>query len=722
MVLIFLLPMIGQAPAGPLDGFLVNYTEMRVGIDFVHETGHIDRAALAKLRSWKDGDPGFVRNPSVQRVYGRWECDGKAEHMVCRPEDIQDIPTETTKSGQTISSRKLAIEALSDGELAAWHIDEGPHGRVLQLAVAKRVPILRNGPFYWFSTEPFPDLLAKEHPNETPKTTRATLGGHAVEVATYEKVAPSYWQQTCIAYDPSVGYLPRFTRVSGQSRMGEKTIDTAMEMYLVEARACSAGGFVPMEWYQVRYRVGNFQAWSDRPGPDPSALTPYVDKSYAQHFKVVKFADLSQPVRLDPSKIINSVGGVGGHAAVTGPPRPLSLNDLKGILGRKKLTEPTVFNATKIDTGELRDFDHTPRRNWLLDIASVIVGVVVVGLAIRFWRRSRALMILIGLAILPGCGRVESKSEPVTRLDAAFSRPQVLYSPGDAIDMTLVVRNTGYEAVKLIGINGGCSCRKVDKSTLPRVLKPGASIDVAVNLQDRRQYGPQSIVFMMETDHGQIGCPTTVQTLPTHQLTPETVGLSGIYEDDGDEDAGVFEVVHRAIFKAGEVRQAARLVVPTAFTSIPGESRSGKVAGQEGYEFEEVTYRLTLKDRSPGTHKQVIILRGYGDRIILETPVLWKRTSFLSATPERLSMGSRAVRAFLRCADEEVELTKILSTPTGIKAVISSPRELTVTLEPEAPGVINGVIEVATTSEGHPPLRVPVVRYAPAVASASTPK
>ena len=80
------------------------------------------------------------------------------------------------------------------------------------------------------------------------------------------------------------------------------------------------------------------------------------------------------------------------------------------------------------------------------------------------------------------------------------------------------------------------------------------------------------------------------------------------------------------------------------------------------------------------------------------------------------------MRVFLRCPDQAVELTKILATPPGIKAVISSPSELTVTLEPGAPGVIDGVVEVATTAEGRPPLRVPVVRYAPAVASASAPK
>ncbi len=71
------------------------------------------------------------------------------------------------------------------------------------------------------------------------------------------------------------------------------------------------------------------------------------------------------------------------------------------------------------------------------------------------------------------------------------------------------------------------------------------------------------------------------------------------------------------------------------------------------------------------------------------------------------------IRTFLRCPDDGVELTKILSVPAGIKAVVSSTRQVTVSLADNAPGVIDGVIEIGTTAEGRPPLRLPVVRYAP---------
>jgi hypothetical protein len=45
--------------------------------------------------------------------------------------------------------------------------------------------------------------------------------------------------------------------------------------------------------------------------------------------------------------------------------------------------------------------------------------------------------------------------------------------------------------------------------------------------------------------------------------------------------------------------------------------------------------------------------------------------------------------------------------------VVSSPREVTVMLDKNAPGIFNGVIEVESFVADRPALKVPVVRYAP---------
>ncbi len=101
-----------------------------------------------------------------------------------------------------------------------------------------------------------------------------------------------------------------------------------------------------------------------------------------------------------------------------------------------------------------------------------------------------------------------------------------------------------------------------------------------------------------------------------------------------------------------------------------------------------------------------------GDRLA-EVPMTWKRVPFLSSMPDRVVLGKRPVRVFLRCPDTTVELTDILSSPAGTHATIRSPHEIVVALDEEASGTINGMIEVATTADKLPPLRIPVVRYSP---------
>ena len=51
-----------------------------------------------------------------------------------------------------------------------------------------------------------------------------------------------------VAYDPSVGYLPRFVR---SFTLNKDQTYISRELYLAEARPCTAGGFVPTEWYST---------------------------------------------------------------------------------------------------------------------------------------------------------------------------------------------------------------------------------------------------------------------------------------------------------------------------------------------------------------------------------------------------------------------------------------------------------------------------------------
>ena len=120
---------------------------------------------------------------------------------------------------------------------------------------------------------------------------------------------------------------------------------------------------------------------------------------------------------------------------------------------------------------------------------------------------------------------------------------------------------------------------------------------------------------------------------------------------------------------------------------------------------------MAVKGRSLGLHRDRIVLENKNGEELLSAPVIWNRVTYLSCVPERVTLGLRSSRVFLRCADEQVELETVASVPEGVKAVISSPRELTIRLTDDAPAIIEGVVEVETSDKAHGPLRVPVFRY-----------
>jgi hypothetical protein len=110
------------------------------------------------------------------------------------------------------------------------------------------------------------------------------------------------------------------------------------------------------------------------------------------------------------------------------------------------------------------------------------------------------------------------------------------------------------------------------------------------------------------------------------------------------------------------------------------------------------------------------MVREPSGRTLAEAPLVWQRLPFLSSVPDRIALTSRPTRAFLRCPDESVELTRVLSTPPGVKAELDSPHSIRVTMTDDTPAKLQDYIEVGTTANGSQSSRIPVSRYS-AVAS-----
>jgi hypothetical protein len=258
-----------------------------------------------------------------------------------------------------------------------------------------------------------------------------------------------------------------------------------------------------------------------------------------------------------------------------------------------------------------------------------------------------------------------------------------------------------------MNVDGGCSCRHVDTTVLPRVVLPGQICQLHVDMTARSLYGNEHYLFRAQTDRGSVDLPIGLVLFPRNRVSPESVGCPTLVDDGSWE----FTLVHRAVFEATSGPPELAFRSTPEFDLNRVDVQRGQVAVASEFAYEDTTYRIVLKDTQHGLRKSVLTFRRPDDVAELEIPVVWRRVAYLSAVPDRAYLGPRPFRVFLRCPDERVELTRVCSAPAGVKAVVSSPREVTVMLADAAPPVVDGIITVETTDKGRPPLRFPVVRY-----------
>ena len=341
-------------------------------------------------------------------------------------------------------------------------------------------------------------------------------------------------------------------------------------------------------------------------------------------------------------------------------------------------------------------------------------GSVVV-LCVGWWivrKRAHAgkawsLFIVASSSICSGCGGMR---QPVVKIAVQYEKDVVyLEQRASELKLRLDLRNDGNVPVQIRDVDGGCTCRIVDKEALPAVIEPGDELGLAVTLNIPSRTGPQGSTYEIKTDQGSFRAAAGFLSLVGHDFEPEYVANTHIVE----EEPWSFTFTHRAIFDEGAIKADHELRFPAALLVSKERTEGGPVEGAPSYRYEDTTYRLTLKDRSLGDHRDVIRLVNAAGDTVREAPILWKRVPFLSSVPERVILGTRPVHVFLQCSDESVELSKVVSSPIGIKVAVSSPREVTVMLADDPPKVINGWVEVDTTAVSRPAHRFQVVRYAP---------
>jgi len=242
------------------------------------------------------------------------------------------------------------------------------------------------------------------------------MGGIDMVVAVYQdEFEPDGWGRLEIYHDPSVGFLPRFARRT----VGGSSGGTCKEYFLIKARPCSAGGFVPTEVYEANFdidrpiRTNALEFDSQAPAPPPRS------KIYLRRLEAAGFKDFKGPVGLVKLENVKFIATRGGTTPLT-TKAPLTLSRLKTMLGRK-LTDPAPSGFPAIDTAELNEFAVPPRTNWLWYCLAIAAAFVVGAACLWRWRRFRAALLI---AAVDGLGPIgcSPAASPVLRLAGAFDR------------------------------------------------------------------------------------------------------------------------------------------------------------------------------------------------------------------------------------------------------------------------------------------------------------
>ena len=242
-------------------------------------------------------------------------------------------------------------------------------------------------------------------------------------------------------------------------------------------------------------------------------------------------------------------------------------------------------------------------------------------------------------------------------------------------------------------------------------MRPGGRLAIPIAYNPGRTSQPQSAAFTFETNFGVLRVMAGFHPLPEHQIEPESISHE-IYE--GDEEWS-FDLTHWRAVKSADTS-------PTRVIALPDleleqlSTHVGALIGMPGITREDISYRVRLKSGAIGPHKSAISVVDAQGRELTSASVIWRRLPFQSTVPDRVTIGQAPIRVFLRCRDDSVELAYVVSVPDGVRATITSPRQLTVQLMAGYAGPVNGAIEVETSAMGRNPLKMPVVRY---VATAS---
>ncbi len=503
MYSLMLIAGLAQIKPGPIDAFRANLAQTRVNVSFscTFYRG-IDWPSFSQKLARFEVGPGPA-DSAEYIVLGRWGFDGKCEHYVAR------IVGGTKRDPDGRIGPMPPAEALTDGDTYVYHYLFSGESVIHFEKRSTDPPLLVVGPFTWASFYRFDREIENRYSSVIVEHKAGELAGRRVETEVYDKVTNNVHVKEEIFYDPAIGYVPRYCRAIAYTSGNHGGPASVRELYVLDAKRCSLGGFVPTEWYRATYHVKDSEAnYNDVVAP----LAP-SDSVSLVHFVADKVEDGGGPVRIEEMAGVTQILATGGVISEAAFP-PMSLLEMKQRLGKRGQTtnKPRLPN---IDSSELHEFDQPASRTpWAMYIVGGI-GMLALLWCTCSWRRGRLLLSAAWLFFLGGCGE---KSIPA--VTAAFVPDRLIYDASKAVlQLKLVATNSGNRTLGAFGVNAGCSCRQVDVSRLPAWIRPGDTLELSVGLSGLTNY-PQSYLFKFETDHGPLTAHVSLVALPDHHLSP----------------------------------------------------------------------------------------------------------------------------------------------------------------------------------------------------------
>lgn len=694
MTSLFALLIVAGTPPTATDGYRANLNSVKVEAEFQYKFGVFDWSYPDSFftEPIKDGDP--IPKPKFV-VNGTWGCDGKTERFF-----IPDENASLNKQFQTPS----AYDALFDGETCAY-VDRKSRNFFVSLSRTNKLPINVFGPFEWW-TASLSQILDTEFTGIAPKTENKTLMGRPYKYNSYTTASSGYWEKLELYFDPGWNFVPRFARVM----TSDFKMDTlyVKDVMVVDAAQCKAGGFFPREWYNRSFSVSKISR--KLPGFSETSDTMSLvgdSRVVFGHFKASSSRDTSAPVALHLGPHIKVVGGLGGSVPI--PNANPTLQDLTRQLGRKIDSNPKV---PKLNIDESERNANQPRASVFpyQTIFVCLVSLSCFGLLFRRIRARRVLpLFLLATLFSFGCG---SKEPTAPKVSIRFSKPLLLCEPGDhALQDEVIVRNQANLKLRVFGIDGGCSCRSVDKSAFPFDLGPHETKQIPISLTRKNDDQEQTIAFQVSTDAGVLMAMTALRVVPRLKITPENLSFVLKESDTNQPQEDTFTVQVRTIHKVGEAPIAYNLSSSPdlAVVQPPKSVARGTTAFTPDLQYHEATYRVAIKDRSLGLKKGQIDAVGQDGRSLSGSSIVWQRRAFLSAAPMQILLAGHQIRVFLHSQDEKTSFTKVKAAPLGVTAVLVSPRELTVARVNDQSSKQDGQIQIETDDREHPLVSIDLV-------------